>query len=119
MPRKSQPKKSQSNNFRDDELVSRIAECNSVLTHLDSCEAWKVIYKDLLEQKQILDDHWQDINEEHKLQKARELKFAYMHLINLREKYTNDLESAKRELRISQNQDNEIIRDYDTETTYE
>lgn len=66
--------------------------------------------------KQFLDDTWQDIYDEKRLQAAREQKNAYMHLFNLVNKYAEDLRAAQEELGTIQNTDNVIIKDYDIET---
>mgnify|MGYP001172711930 CR=1 FL=1 len=77
----------------------------------------KIIQKDLQVQRQMLDDNWQEIAQPDKLQKARELKFATLHILNLKEKYKEELEARKKELSIYQNTDTKIPKDYDLEGT--
>ena len=96
-------------------LAQKINECETVIAHLKTCPAWAVITKDLTEQKQRIDDHWHDITDEKKLQKARELKYAYVHLLSLIEKYGMDLETARQEMEVMQKPDVHISKDYDGE----
>ena len=113
MPR---PKKNTWKGYHPDEqdaLTKRIDECNKVLEHISSCPAWEVIVRDLTEQRRVIDDNWQDITDTQKLDKARHLKYAYMHLINIHEKYKQDLEASSKQLEILRNPQENIIRDYD------
>ena len=97
-----------------DNLVKRISECESVLGHLESCPAWEVIQRDLLLQKQYIDDNWQNIPEgDDKLRELRVTKMAYNHLLNLKDGYKLDLENAKKELDLLQNPETKINKDYD------
>jgi phosphoribosyl 1,2-cyclic phosphodiesterase len=103
----------------ESELVIRIGECENVVNELDNSYIWSIIQKDLQVQRQMLDDNWQEIAEPNKLQKARELKFATLHILNLKEKYKEELEAKKKELGTYQNTDTVIPKDYDLEgTTY-
>jgi hypothetical protein len=97
------------------ELVQRIGECENVVNELDNSFIWKIIQKDLEVQRKMLDDNWQEIVEPEKLQKARELKFATLHILNLKEKYKEELEAKKKELGTYQNVAEEIPKDYDME----
>lgn len=99
----------------ESELVQRIGECENVVNELDNSYIWKVIQKDLEVQRKMLDDNWQEIIEPDKLQKARELKFATLHILNLKEKYKEELEAKKKELKTYQNVAEEIPKDYDLE----
>lgn len=99
----------------ENELVRRIEECSTVVNHLAGCQAWAIIKKDLELNRKFVDDNWQDITEETKLKEARVLKLAYNHLINLVDKYKEDLNDFEESLKRLRNQDKEIIRDYDTE----
>jgi hypothetical protein len=67
----------------------------------------------------MLDDNWQEIVEPDKLQKARELKFATMHILNLKSKYKEELVNIQEELRKAGNIDKEIPKDYDVESVVE
>ena len=96
-----------------DLLAKRIEECESVVRHLDECPAWKVIEKDLKMCKQEIDDHWQDITDDIKLGKAREIKYAYLHLLNLKNKYQEDLNHSKQQMDAYQNPKTKILKDYD------
>lgn len=97
-----------------DTLTKRISECQSVLDHLETCPAWKVIVQDLTTQKQYIDDNWQNIPEgDNKLRELRVTKMAYFHLLNLKDSYQSDLDNARKELDKLQNTDSKIIKDYD------
>jgi hypothetical protein len=118
MPRK---KKQQGVSLGDLEniLLRRIDECNELLSHLDNCTAWKIIVKDLEEQRKMIDDNWHMTTDEKKVQEFRITKFAIMHLLNIRNKYTEDLKQAHAQLKSYGSQDKAIIKDYDTETIHE
>ena len=104
-----------SNNSRED-LINRIAECNTVLNEIDSSNAWKVITKDLERHRQSIDGHWHLIPKDSiKLEEARVTKMAIMHLIQLKEKYMSDLENSQIELDTIDNPKEQILKDYDTE----
>jgi hypothetical protein len=117
-PRKQEPAETPKQRYApdiQDKLVQRITECQSVLDHWDSCPALKVIAKDLEFHRQYIDDNWQNIAEgDPKLKELRVTKLAYVHLLNLKESYRSDLETAKKELGKLQNTDREIIKDYET-----
>lgn len=101
----------------DEESVHmrRLEECERVINELDNLTVWKIVCKDLEVQRQMLDDNWQEINEPLKLQKARELKFATLHILNLKQKYQEELESIQKLLGLMKNTENEVIKDYDLE----
>ena len=97
------------------DLLQKIQDCNDVLSHLESCPAWKVITKDLQEQRKLIDDNWHREGDEKKVKEFRITKFAIMHLLEIRDKYEQDLKTAEEELRKYQNKENEITKDYDPE----
>ncbi len=101
------------------ELKQRIEECEKVIFELDNSPVWQIVLKDLEAQRKMLDDNWQEITDPLKLQKARELKFAVLHILNLKQKYTDELKDKKRELKQFQSLDKEIPKDYDLESNYE
>ena len=98
-----------------DQLVGRVAECQTVISRLSTCPAWAVIKTDLNAQKQFLDDNWQNITDDKKMTEAKILKLAYAHLFSLERKYAEDLAEAQRALEDYQNQDKRVTKDYDTE----
>ena len=102
-----------------DQIVERIAECERVTLGISDSPVWAVVTKDLSEQKQLIDDHWQDISDEVKLRRARELKHACSYVLGLKDRYEEELLSRKRELHLMDNPDLEIAKDYDNETEYE
>lgn len=99
----------------EDALFRRMEECQLVIDHLKACPAWVVIKNDLTVNKQWVDDNWQDITDDVKLQRARELKLAYNHLINIENKYWEDLENINNQIKAITSTHKEIIKDYDTE----
>lgn len=70
-------------------------------------------------EREKLDNTWQEIIDPVKLQEARVLKFAIMHILQLRNKYQEELDSQKEELRKLQSVETEMIKDYDLETKVE
>jgi hypothetical protein len=115
-PRKTAPKVKVYEPDLQDVYVKRISECQSVLDHLTKCPAWEVIQRDLSEQKQLIDDNWQNLEDgDKKLRELRVTKLAYMHLLTLTDKYKSDLENATKELDKLQNTQTKIIKDYDGE----
>jgi hypothetical protein len=113
--RRGRPKKVKipvSSTYESD-LIGRINDCEIVVNELDNSAVWKIVQNDLQLQRQMLDDNWQEIHEAEKLQKARELKFATLHILKLKESYKEELEAKKKELNTLQNQDTIITKDYD------
>ena len=99
---------------QQDVFVERIAECQSVIDHLETCPAWAVIKKDLLLEKQRIDDNWWKVKEgSDDLQELRITALAYMHLLNLTDKYLMDLENAKKQLDVIQNTQTKVVKDFD------
>jgi hypothetical protein len=96
-------------------LRTRLENCHTVVSHLESCPAWEIIVKDLLANKQYIDDNWQDIVDDKKLQRARELKNSYKHLLDIKEKYQEELNSYKEFNEKMGKRDKEFIKDYDSE----
>lgn len=103
----------------ENELVDKIKECNTVIRDIDNSPVWKIVVKDMNLQKKYLDDNWQNIFDEEKLQRARELKMSVMHILNIKEKYSSDLKTARERLELIKNPQNEIDKDYDGETILE
>lgn len=113
-PRKNPPKVKNYKTDLQDAFTKRISECQKVLDHLENCPAWEVIQNDLTAQRQYIDDNWQNIGEgDDKLKELRVTKLAYMHLLNLKEKYKLDLENSQKELYKLQNTETVIPKDYD------
>ena len=99
----------------ESELVGRIEECGTVIRDIDNSPAWKVIIKDMEQQKSYWDDNWQDIVDEEKLKVARIIKLATVHVLKLKEKYQTDLKSSQERLATIRNPETVIDKDYDTE----
>ena len=103
-------------NTKESELIQRITECQQVIGEIGSSPLWTIVVKDLDAQRRMLDDNWQGIVEPVKLQEARILKFATMHILNLKQKYQEELGQLTVDLEAMQNTKKAIIKDYDTET---
>lgn len=103
----------------EEQLIKRIAECSLVVERLDNDPAWKVILTDLALLRKQIDDGWQAIDDPQKLERARVMKFAVQHLMDIQSGYKSELNAAKEELRKIQSPDEETQKDYDTETTIE
>ena len=116
MARKRKSKSIPLQNDELQEIINRIAECETVINEIDNSGLWKIVIKDMEEQRRMLDDNWQEITDSEKLQKARELKFATMHILTLKLKYEEELKAKQKELEQLQNLETEVIKDYDTET---
>lgn len=99
----------------EDNLLKRLEECELVIQHLKTCPAWIIIKNDLTMGKQYVDDNWQDITDIVKLQRAREMKLAYKHVIEIQEKYIEDRDNIMKHIKTLTSTDNEIIKDYDSE----
>lgn len=115
MAKRGRPKKVDIplDNDYEQQLIQRIGECEIVINELDNSGVWKIVQKDLQEQRQMLDDNWQEITEPDKLQKARELKHATVHILNLKENYKEELEAKQKELKVLQSPETVVIKDYD------
>lgn len=105
-------------NYRE-QLIRRIAECEEVVGELETSKAWQVLTADLELQRGQLDANWQNLIDPEKLQRARELKHAVSHVLLLKNSYKTELEERKRELHLHDNPEEEITRDYDSETNIE
>jgi hypothetical protein len=113
-PRKNPPKVKNYTDDLQDTLVKRITECKEFLEHIKICPAFATLKKDLERNKQIIDDHWQELADgDPKLREMRVSKLAYMHLLNIEAGYQMDLEESTKELDKLQNQETKIVKDYD------
>ena len=99
----------------EEQLVQRVSDCSMVVDRLDADPVWGVVITDARHWVARLDANWQDIRDTEKLNQARVLKTAYLHISNLPQKYKEDLDRATQELNARKNVDTEIIKDFDTE----
>lgn len=102
-----------------EKVEQKISECKTVINDLEATKAWKVILKDMREQKERLDSNWQDVYDEKKLLALRALKNATNHVLRLKQRYKDDLETALQELHMIDNPDQFVQKDYDMETKLE
>ena len=99
----------------DDGLLARLEECELVINELENSPVWKIVCADLEIQRNMLDNNWQEILEPEKLQKARELKHATLHVLTLKDKYAEELQSVQEDLRLTKSTKTEMPKDYDME----
>lgn len=111
--------KNESVNKRKDELITKIDECTRVVTGIEGSDAWGIIRKDFERQRKLIDDNWQSIFDEKKLDELRITKFAIKTLLDLIESYKHDLETAKEELHKINNPNTMLNKYYDGESNYE
>ena len=101
------------------QLISRIAECNTVIDGLSKSKAWEIILRDYGRQRTMIDDNWHMIMDDKKLHELRITKFAVIQLVTTVDKYKLDLKTAQTELKKLDNPEKEIAKDYDTEGNME
>lgn len=103
-------------------VIARIKECESVVNDLEQSGAWSIVIKDVGEIVKDLDMRWQYIKEEDKNSRleARVMKLAALHIMDLPNRYKNELIKAQQDLeRIEDGGKTQTTRDYDTETKIE
>ncbi len=96
-------------NGNEDELIKRIKECEMVVDKLENDFVWKIVIKDAKIWRDQIDSVWQEIDDEAKLNKARVIKTAYNHIIDLPKKYKDNLLALEQSLE----KENEIEKDYE------
>ena len=106
------------NNY-EEQIIARISECSIVVDRLNNDPAWNILLRDFSLLVQQIDDSWQEIDDEKKLEKARVYKHAIKHLMNTKKNYEEELEAAKEALNKMQSPETEIVKDYDSETKLE
>jgi len=98
-----------------EELISRIAECNTVIDELSKNRAWEILVRDYERQRTMIDNSWHMIMDEKKLHELRITKFAVIQLVTTIDKYKVDLKTAQTELRKLDNPGKEIAKDFDND----
>lgn len=106
------------NNFEEG-LIKRISECQLVVDKLDNDPAWIIIFNDLELLKQQIDNNWQEIDDEKKLERARVMKYAITHLMQMKKNYSDELIAVSEQLKKIQNPQEETSKDYDLDTNIE
>lgn len=99
----------------ESDLIRRISDCERVTGELGASPVWGIIQADLQLQRQNIDDRWQEITDPVRVMEARVIKYATMHILNLKVKYNDELAGLRDELEKMRNTDNEIVKDYDSE----
>lgn len=103
----------------EDELVERISACQDVVDKLEGDPVWQTVLRDAQVWVTKLDNTWQEIYDQQKLDSLRVLKLAYRHIVELPNKYKTDLEVSKQRLDAMRSTETNIERDYDAETNLE
>jgi len=99
----------------ESDLIKRISDCELIVNELDNSSIWKIIHADLELQRQNLDDRWHELVDPIKVQEARILKFATMHILSLKDKYKEELEALQEQLKAWRGKGAAVIKDYDGE----
>jgi len=102
-----------------DQLLSKIADCHTVIDGISNNSAWSIIVRDFERYKKDIDANWHLVNDEKKLAEFRVTKFAVVQLLNTIETYKTDLATAEKELQKLDNPEKEVMKDYDAETKME
>ena len=101
---------------RDEMLRERLEECELIVGEIEESRVYNIIKQDAERYIELLDSRWQDITDDKQFQESRVLKLAYSHLVNLKEKYQQELEAIKKELLMSDNKDTMQASYYDDDT---
>jgi hypothetical protein len=109
----------QLNGMSEESLIQRISDCQMITEKLESDLVWKLVLKDAEAWVKRLDSTWQEIEDDKTRNYARVLKFAYLHIKELPNKYKLDFDNAKKALEVRRNTGSATPRDYDLETTLE
>jgi hypothetical protein len=96
-----------------EDLNKRIAKCNRMIEGLGNHGPFLEMLEDFKLTRQRIDDNWQLVSDEKKLQEMRITKLAIMSVINIVEDYKHDLSKAQEELVKIENPDAIIHKDYD------
>lgn len=92
--------------FTEENLVSRMSECNAVLSDLAKGLAWKTLLDDVRAMQKMLDDNWQHIPPgSEKFESARVMKMACSIIADFPKKYAKELRDIEEKLKEIQNPD--------------
>ena len=99
-------------------LINKIAKCERVVSELTNNKIWQEIKADYEKTSQGLDMAWafEDVQSP-RFKQMQASKMAVQTFMNLLPAYQNDLEMARKELNVIQNNRDEIKKDYDDEGT--
>jgi hypothetical protein len=82
------------------------------IDNLGKNPGWEIVLADISEQKKRLDDTWQFISDEKKMQEYRVTKIAVMKILNIIDDYRADKDTALEEIYRIENPDKIISKDY-------
>jgi len=103
----------------EEDLANRLHQCQTVVSDLAGSPAWKIVITDSKKWVTQLDSVWQDTFDEKQLASMRVLKLAYKHILDLPQKYLDDLKFTGEELETRSNPEENIRKDYDDDTNQE
>lgn len=93
-------------------LQDVINRCQLIIDGLENNGAWLAVLEDFNEQRQRLDDTWQNVSDDKAWYEYRITKLAVMKVLNLVEDYKSDMKVALEEKFKLDNPDKIIQRDY-------
>ena len=100
---------------RKQQLIDKIAECETVVRQVEGSEGWKIILKDIDATNKRIDENWFKTFDDKVLNEFRVTKFAVMQLLNTINTYKSDLDLAKKEMYAIDNPNSIINSYYDSE----
>lgn len=97
---------------KPEDLQGFINHCQLVVDSLENNAGWLAALNDFEEQRQRLDDTWQNVSEEKAWFEYRITKLAVMKVLNLVEDYRGDMKLALEQKYKQDNPDKVIQKDY-------
>ena len=94
-----------------EQITERIAECETVIAEMETSNLWRIVEKDCDLWIKEIDSRWQTAKGE-QLEQLRLFKLAYIHLMEIKDRYKSDLEEAKKALKETID-DNVVVKDFD------
>lgn len=95
-----------------DRLRGVVNKASIVIDNLEHNAGWEKVVEDMNEQKKRLDDTWQFISDEKKMQEYRITKIAVMKILNIIDDYRNDKAIASGEIYTIEHPDKVMKKDY-------
>ena len=94
------------------DLQDIINRCQSVVDSLENSGGWSIVLDDFEEQRNRLDDTWQNVSDEKAWFEYRITKLAVMKVLNLVDDYKSDMKLALDQKYKQDNPDKVIQKDY-------
>ncbi len=96
---------------KEDDIISRIKECQFVIDKLEGDELWKIVLRDAENWVRQIDNHWQEEYNDKKLAQMRVVKLAANQIKEMKNGYSQEYKYAQEELQ-RRNEDG-IEKDYE------